>query len=205
MSYSQNEEEKIILDYFKGFVGSFCSLGENDGLTFSNVRALAERGWQGIMIEPDPEAFSRLEKLYLEYKGLYTYNYAIGDRNSKIILQKSNSLLKNGDTGLVSTFKASEMERFKSVVNYTPVEVQMYTWRTAKNRWSIQEFDFVSVDCEGSEMEFLPDMDLTKTQLICLEHNGKDDLKKLYLECTSKYGLDKIIYESPENIIVCRK
>lgn len=202
--YSQNEEEKVILDYFKGYVGTFADLGSNDGITFSNVRALAERGWSGVMIEPDPEAFERLEKLYLEYRGLYTYNYAISDYNGKKILQKSSSLLKNGDTGLVSTFNASEMERFKSVVNYTPIEVQCYTWRTALNRWAIQEFEFISIDCESEELKFLPDMDLTKTELICLEHNGKNDVKNFYLECTSKFGLTKIIYESAENIIISR-
>lgn len=201
MGYSQNSEEQVILDYFKGYVGTFASLGENDGITFSNVRALAERGWSGVMIEPDPEAFSRLEKLYLEYKGLYTYNYAIGDHNGKKILQKSSSLLKNGDTGLVSTFNASEMERFKSVVNYTPIEVQQYTWRTALNRWSIQEFDCISLDVEGSEMQILPDIDLTKTKCVCIEHNGRQDLKLEYEKYLEGF---RLIYTSAENLIYVR-
>lgn len=199
--YSQSNEEQVILDYFKGFVGTFVSLGENDGMTFSNVRALAERGWSGIMIEPDPEAFSRLEKLYLEYKGLYTYNYAIGDHNGKKILQKSSSLLKNGDTGLVSTFNASEMERFKSVVSYTPIEVQYYTWKTALNRWSIQKFDMISMDIEGDELKVLPDMDLSQTKLICIEHNGRQDLKLEYEKYLEGF---KLIYTSAENLIYVR-
>lgn len=201
MSYTQNDEERVILDYFKGYVGAFCSLGENDGVTFSNVRALAERGWSGVMIEPDPEAFARLEKLYLEYKGLYTYNYAIGDHNGKKILQKSSSLLKNGDTGLVSTFNASEMERFKSVVSYTPIEVQYYTWRTALNRWSIQKFDMISMDIEGDEIKVLPDIDLTETKLLCIEHNSRQDLKLAYEKYLEGF---KLIYTSAENLIYVR-
>lgn len=201
MSYTQNDEERVILDYFKGYVGTFCDLGANDGITFSNSRALAERGWKGVLIDADPEAFAKLEKLYLEYKGLYTYNYAISDYNGKKILQKSSSLLKNGDTGLVSTFNASEMERFKSVVSYTPIEVQCYTWRTALNRWAIQEFDMISIDVEGSEMQILPDIDLSKTKLLVIEHNGRHDLKTAY----EKYldGL-KLIYTSAENLIYVR-
>lgn len=201
MSYSQSNEEQVILDYFKGHVGTFASLGENDGLTFSNVRALAERGWSGVMIEPDPEAFARLEKLYLEYKGLYTYNYAIGDHNGKKILQKSSSLLNTGDTGLVSTFNASEMERFKSVVKYTPIEVQYYTWRTALNRWSIQKFDMISMDIEGDELKVLPDIDLTNTKCICIEHNGRQDLKLAYEKYLEGF---KLIYTSAENLIYVR-
>lgn len=201
MSHSQNNEEQVILDYFKGYVGTFVSLGENDGITFSNVRALAERGWQGVMIEPDPEAFERLEKLYIEYRGLYTYNYAISDYNGKKILQKSDSLLKKGDTGLVSTFNASEMERFKSVVKYTPIEVQCYTWRTALNRWAIQEFDVISIDVEGSEMQILPDMDLSKTKLLVIEHNGRQDLKLEYEKYLEGF---RLIYTSSENLIYVR-
>lgn len=201
MSHSQNNEEQVILDYFKGHVGTFASLGENDGVTFSNVRALAERGWSGIMIEPDPEAFKRLETLYLEYRGLYTYNYAISDYNGKKILQKSDSLLKNGDTGLVSTFNASEMERFKSIVKYTPIEVQCYTWRTALNRWAIKEFDVISMDIEGEEMKVLPDIELTKTKLVCIEHNGRQDLKLEYEKYLEGF---KLIYTSAENLIYVR-
>lgn len=201
MSYSQNEEERIILDYFKGHVGTFCSLGENDGITFSNVRALAERGWSGVMVDPDPDAFKKLESLYLEYRGLYTYNYAIGNYNGKKILQKSSSLLKTGDTGLVSTFHPSEMERFKKVVQYKPIEVQIYTWRTALNRWAIRKFDFISMDVEGSEMEILPDMDLSETKLICIEWNGNEELKKEYKKFLKEF---RLIYTSPENLIYGR-
>lgn len=201
MSYSQSNEEQVILDYFKGYVGTFVDLGANDGITFSNTRALAERGWKGVLIDADPDAFAKLEKLYLEYKGLYTYNYAISDYNGKKILQKSSSLLKNGDTGLVSTFNASEMERFKKVVNYTPVEVQCYTWRTALNRWAIQEFDVISIDVEGSEMQILPDIDLTKTKLLVIEYNGRQDLKTEYEKYLEGF---KLIYTSAENLIYCR-
>lgn len=201
MSYTQNDEERVILDYFKGKTGTFCSLGENDGVTFSNVRALAERGWSGVMIEPDPEAFSRLEKLYLEYRGLYTYNYAISDYNGKKILQKSSSLLKNGDTGLVSTFNASEMERFKSVVQYTPIEVQVYTWATARNRWTVRNFDFISMDIEGEELKVIPDIDLSETKMVCIEWNGKPELKKEYEKYLNGF---KLIYTSPENLIYVR-
>jgi len=68
MNYSQSKEQEVILDYFKDHIGTFCSLGENDGITFSNVRALAERGWTGVMIEPDPEAFERLQNRYDGHK-----------------------------------------------------------------------------------------------------------------------------------------
>lgn len=202
--HSQNNEEQIILDYFNGQTGTFIDIGANDGMTFSNTRGLAERGWKGVLVEPSPKAFERLKKLYDGHKGFYIYPYAISDHNGKAMLQESGPLCSAADVGLVSTFHPEEKARFDRTVKYDPVEVKTFRWKTFLNRLTIKEFDMVSADTEGSEMTYLPQMDLTKTKLICIEHNGKEDLKRQYLECTSKYGLDKIIYESPENIIIAR-
>lgn len=202
--YSQNAEEEVILKYFEGKSGTFLSLGENDGTTFSNVRALALRGWKGVMVEPSPKAFDKLKTLYDGHKGFYLYPVAIGGHNGKAMLQESSSLCSPNDIGLVSTFHSNEMDRFKRTVQYTPVEVRVFKWKTFLNRLTIKEFDFVTLDCESSELQFLPDMDLTKTQLICLETNGKAELKNQYLEIIGKFGLNKVIYESGENIIVSR-
>lgn len=202
--YSQSSEEKIILDYFNGQTGSFLDVGANNGVTFSNTRALAERGWKGVLIEPSPKAYAKLKEVYNGHKGFYLYNYALGSHNGKAMLQESGPLCSAADIGLVSTFHSHEMDRFKTTVKYEPVEVKVFKWKTFLNRLTIKEFDFISADCEGSEMDFLPDMDLSYTKLICLEHNGKEELKKQYIEVTSKYGLNKIIYESGENIIISR-
>lgn len=204
MKYSQSNEEEVILKYFEGRTGTFLDIGANDGITFSNTRALAERGWKGVLVEPSPKAFEILEMRYEGHKGFYIYPFAIGSHNGKAMLQESGPLCSPNDIGLVSTFHNHEMDRFKRTVKYSPVEVKVFKWKTFLNRLTIKEFDFISADCEGAEMDFLPDMDLSKTQLICLEHNSKDDLKRAYLEVTSKFGLDKIIYESGENIIISR-
>jgi FkbM family methyltransferase len=204
MKYTQNDEEKYILEYFGSEVGTFLSLGENDGVTFSNVRALALRGWKGVMVEPSPKAYERLKTLYNGHKGFYIYPFAISDFNGKDMLQESGPLCSAADVGLVSTFHASEIERFKRTVTYEPVEVKTFKWKTFLNRLKIKEFTMISIDIESHEMKALPDMDLSKTKLICIEHNGSQEKKKAYLECTSKYGIDKIIYESGENLIIVR-
>ena len=204
MMYSQNKEEEVILNYFNGQTGSFLDIGANDGVTFSNTRALAERGWRGVLIEPSPKAYAKLKSSYKGHKGFYLYNVAIGSHNGKAMLQESGPLCSASDVGLVSTFHYDEMSRFRNTVKYDIVEVKIFRWKTFLNRLTIKEFDFISLDVEGSEMFFLPDMDLSKTKLICLETNGNSDLKNRYIECTSKYGLNKIIYESGENIIISR-
>jgi FkbM family methyltransferase len=202
--HSQNKEEEVILNYFGSRVGTFLSLGENDGVTFSNVRALALRGWKGVMVEPSPKAYERLKTLYNGHKGFYIYPFAISNYNGKAMLQESGPLCSASDVGLVSTFHAAEMDRFKRTVSYDSVEVKTFTWKTFLNRLKIKEFTMISIDIESHEMAVLPDMDLSKTELLVIEHNSSEEKKKAYLECTSKYGMNKIIYESAENLIIVR-
>ena len=49
--YSQNNEEEIILNFFKEKKGIFLDLGAYDGIGLSNTRALAEKGWKGVCVE----------------------------------------------------------------------------------------------------------------------------------------------------------
>jgi|SRR3989304_7319447 len=202
--WSQNLEQDYILEYFGDYIGTFCSIGENDGITFSNVRALAERSWKGVMIECDPLAYARLEALYKGQPNLYTYDYAITGHNGKAILNKSSSLLKTGDIGLVSTFHASEMERFKRVVTYETEEVKCFKWKTALNRWKIKEFSMISIDCEGEDVAILKQINLTTCKLLVIEWNSVESVKKEILDYTSKFGMNKVIYTSGENLLICR-
>lgn len=202
-NFSQNLEQDAILKYFGDFKGTFLSIGENDGETLSNVRALALSGWCGVMVEPSPKAFPRLKKLYdNDKKGcFYLYNFAVGTKNGKEILHDSGELLKTGDVGLVSTFVPAEMDRFKSVLRYEDVEVKVFKWKTLFNRFTLKKFDFINIDAEGYDLAILEQIDVSEVRCICVEFNGHQHLKDSF----SKYleGF-KIIYTSPENLIFAR-
>lgn len=202
-NYSQNQEQKAILDYFGDFKGTFLDLGANDGQTLSNTRALAELGWCGVLVEPAPVAFSKLKSLYDEHKKgcFYVYNVAIGNSNGKAPFYDSGTLLKKGDSSLVSTLEKEETKRFASVTPYTEIEVKVYRWKTFINRLYIKKFDFISIDCEGLDLDILKQMDVSEVRCICIEWNGKDELKKAFVEYLEGF---KIIYTSGENLIFAR-
>src|SRR5215831_14999276 len=66
--FSQYGEQRIILDFFSrcstGF-NSYCvDAGAYDGIVGSNSRALFLNGWRGVVIEPNPRTFARLQTLY---------------------------------------------------------------------------------------------------------------------------------------------
>lgn len=203
--WSQNKEEEYILNYFGDRIGTFIDIGCNNCITFSNTRALALKGWSGVFVDPSEKAIQNCRELYKDYKKqFYVYPVAISSHNGKAILNESGPLINKEDVALVSTFHESEMQRFRRTVNYSQIEVKTFKWKTFLNRLSIKEFTFVSLDVENDELNILPDMDLSKTELICIEHNSSEEKKKQYLYYTSKFGLDKIIYESGENLLIAR-
>lgn len=197
--YSQNNEEQIIKDYFGDFIGTFIDIGANDGITLSNTRALSERGWKGVLLEPSPKAYARLEDNYKNFPGCYTYPFALAHTNGEITLHESSSLINPDDIALVSTTKDHEMDRFKSVCNYTPVQVKCFRWKTFLNRLKIKQFDFISMDIEGAELDVLPQIDLSETKMVIVEWNGKN--KQAFIDLCSGFGL---IGENGENLIFAR-
>ena len=53
--YSQNNEQTYILEAFaEKSDGRFLDIGAYDAKLLSNTRALYERGWSGVMVEPSP-------------------------------------------------------------------------------------------------------------------------------------------------------
>lgn len=202
--HSQNEEEKYILEYFDGHIGTFLDIGCNDCKTFSNTHALALRGWSGVLIDASPKAIVKCKALYEGRRDIHIYQWAISKQfknDGKAILHESGELIHQGDVGLVSTFHQHEMDRFRRSVNYEPVEVRTFKWKTAYNRIPIKKYDFINLDVEGDEMNILPDLDLTDVRLLAIEWNSVPN-NKLHFE---KY-LDgfKLIYTSAENLIYGR-
>lgn len=201
--HSQNREEEAILNYFNGFVGRFCSIGENDGVTLSNVRQLALNGWSGICLEPSPSAYAKLQPLYATDKKVNTYPFAIGDHNGTATLYESGSLLSPADTGLVSSLHAHETERFSRSVSYTAVQVKCYRWKTFINRIRNKHFDFFSIDSEGNDFLIASQIDFSDTRCVCIEWNGHDALRQSFNNIFEPLGM-KIIYTSGENLIYAK-
>ena len=198
--YSQNAEEEIILKYFNGKIGTYISIGENDGVTLSNVRKLSELGWTGINVEPSPNAFKMLVENTKQFKKVKNYNFALGETNGNVKFYDCETHLNKGDHGLLSTMVESEKKRWTKE-KFNEIEVKCFRWKTFLNRLSIKTFDFISMDIEGMEVSLLKQMDLRSTSLVCLEWNSKPEVKVEFDKLMIGF---KIIYTSPENLIYAR-
>jgi FkbM family methyltransferase len=154
-SYSQEGEDMILHRIFadkpRGF---YVDVGAHHPRRFSNTYFFYKRGWCGINIEPNPDAFrlfqsdrardTNLQLGVSNSKGRITYYQfdepALNTFDSEIV----NSRLANTQYKLKSTSEV-DVERLDQVLsNYLPAETQI---------------DFLSIDVEGFDFAVLKSND----------------------------------------------
>ena len=191
--YSQNQEEKYILKHFKDKQGTFLDLGAYDGKELSNTRALIELGWAGCCVEPHPTICAELEKNCLGFDKVFCFEIAIGKANGIFQL--------NANPTYYSTLIDSEMERWKNTdFEFKPIDVEVFDFKTFQSISPYNTYDFISIDCEGLEIDILHQMDLDKLQckMICVEWNGKNFA--IFDEYMKRFNM-RLIHTNPENLI----
>lgn len=205
MNYSQNNEQEIILNYFKDEIGTVLDIGANDGKTLSNSYALIERGWNGLLVEASPKAFERLTCVHcVPDREVQLLNVAIGSKNGNIELNESGSLLGTGDTSLVSSTRQDEVDRWASLsIPFEKIIVPVIDFNTLMQRSIYDKFDFITIDIEGMEPEVVPQIFFTnlQTRMAIIEWNGKN--ADLYDHFLLKHGL-KLIHTNAENRIYAK-
>jgi FkbM family methyltransferase len=197
--FSQNNEDRIIDEFFGSFIGTFLDMGANDGITLSNTYALHRKNWQGTLVEASPMAYKMLLDTYAGNQMYDFIHAAIGTYNGEITLHESGTHLNRGDVSLLSTVVPDEMKRWKKE-SFTEVTVPCVNFTTLLGLTKHKKFDFISIDIEGMELEVLPQMDLVSLgcQLLCVEYNGKEQPK--YDAIVLPQGF-KLIHKNGENLI----
>jgi len=204
MKHSQNNEEEIIINLFKGKKnGTFLDIGANDGVTLSNTFALANNyGWTGTLVEASPKAYARLLKNYeLIDRDIDLQNVAIGKEDGYLEFWESGELLNKGDIALVSSSVPSELKRWESLnMPFEKMTVPMTSFATMLSRTRHTHFDLLSIDIEGMELDVLPQIDFKalKIQVAIIEWNSKD--KKAYNDIMFPQGF-RLVSINPENLI----
>jgi FkbM family methyltransferase len=101
--------------------------------------------------EANPEIFERLKTNLSDYPNQIAYNYAIGDKNEKVVLHVSNNGSQSSSVLELGTHKTQHPEVF-----YThDVEVEMRTLDGFKFPF---EMDFLNMDIQGYELHALKGM-----------------------------------------------
>lgn len=168
--YSQNDEEKYILEALDGTVGRFLDIGAHDGRTLSNTMALAERGWEGVCVEPSPNVFPALLKTHEKRPGIKCVNAPIIPGNEARVMPFYDS---RGD--LVSTTVQDHVVRWESgsEVRFREFLVMGMPLRALLATVGM-DFQFLNLDVESANLELfldLPEQLMRNLKCICVEHD----------------------------------
>lgn len=197
MKYSQNDEQLYIEDYFKEQkTGKFIDIGAYDVFRFSNVRALYEKGWKGILVEPAPQNYKAIADHYIIDKEIKVLNVAVGEENGEIDFYDSN-----GDA--IGTSDESHMKKWEAGgVNYTKIKVPQVSVVDFCNE-HCKDVDFLNIDTEATNMTVfrnIPDWVWEQVKMLCIEHdNGQAEIE----EKLSDFGFSAL-YINGENIILAK-
>lgn len=167
--YSQNDEEKYILEFFGDRVGRFIDIGACDGGFVSNTLALVERGWSGVLVEPSPYAFRGLVNRHGGNTKLSLVNCAIGFNVGLVNFRDSDSVLgySTTETANYERWKTFAGLKYSIYVPSLPVEYLL-------DRFP-EPIDFLSIDTEGTSVELFLSFPLDRVypDMICVEHDGR--------------------------------
>lgn len=208
--YSQGKEQKHIVEFFKDQqIGHVLDIGANDGKTFSNSLRLIELGWLAVLVEPSPACVAKLNVLHSGNDNVIIAQVAISHTTGKAIFHESGALLvpeivDKSNVSLVSTLIESEKDRWDSLnMQWNEYSVITKSWADFKKDYPFV-YDFISIDAEGMDMEILKQIDLTDVKLLCIEFNSIEAVRLEILEYTAKFGMNSVIYQSGENLLICR-
>ena len=179
--YSQIGQDKWVLEtVFPGVRdGFFLDVGSADGTSLSNSRALEERGWRGICIDPFPKNMQGRTCQMLK-------EVVFSATGKRVTFQAS------GDVGGV----ADTLGRLKGQAMGSPsVELTTVTLADILERTKAPAFiHFVSLDIEGAELEALKGFpfDRYKIGALAVEHNEEEPKRSEIEALMTGHGYRKV-------------
>lgn len=178
---SYSLQDLIAYLYFNGKkTGFYIDVGAFDGVAISNTYALEELGWDGICIEPLPEAFAELEK----NRRCFKYNVALSNSRATGVgfLKVSDSPGLSGlETHMPDRIRGG-LEKDGRVIEHILVDTVTFD-DVMENHPEMTSIDFLSIDVEGAELIVLDTIDFGRYrfELITIENNPGGAVLREYM------------------------
>ena len=178
-SYGQFNEDEFILSQFQQSVGFAIEVGGADGLNGSPTKCLEDKGWKTLLIEPNPHLFTEAKR-----NRPYVFNCAAGEVCEDNVgmtiytLSGGNETAVSGlnpDAKLIEQHQHLIQDQRLELVNKRTLNVLIYEWEKVLAE-NIENVDFISIDTEGTELDVMKGLNLSKYQpkIIALENNFED-------------------------------
>lgn len=188
---SQLLQDKWVIMMTKGKQkGVFMEIGSTDGVELNNTFCLEKMfSWSGICVEPNPDFFKKL----CTNRSAVTLPYAFYKRSGEVL-----EFINHDVYGTIAEFCSTDRhgpkrKKFLSengtikVITASPEDIlELYEFP--------ENFDFLSLDVEGAELDVLKSFNLSKwyPALACIEHNYVAKRRLAIFQFLSSYGYQRI-------------
>lgn len=153
--------------------GYFVEVGANDGVTLSNTYFLEQRGWNGIVAEPNPDLSDKLRHSRTCFVSTDAV-YKESGYDLNLAISHTSELSRLSDSGIPDSHR-------RSIVKTTKVRsISLADLLSQAN--APYEIDYLSIDTEGSEPDILEAFDFSSRNIrtITVEHNYTNARERLH-------------------------
>jgi len=179
--YSQIGQDKWVLEtVFPGVTdGFFLDVGSAEGTHLSNTKALEERGWTGICIDPFP--------LKMEGRTCRMLKEVVFSESGKQVSFKASAAL-GGIVDTLGTWKDKANEA--PTVQFTTTTLRDIVATNHAPRF----IHFMSLDIEGAELEALKafPFDTHRMGALAVEHNYEEPKRTQIEELMKSHGYERV-------------
>ncbi len=151
----------------QGGVPTFVQVGANDGKSGDPLHKVIRRGsLRGLLVEPQPEPFDRLQKNYSGVPGLQFENSAVAEVEGPIEMVTATDRTTIGSTTPDRTILHLHQGEIRKVT------VTGRPFPAILARHGIERFDLLQIDTEGFDYQVLRQVDLARrgVQIVNMEY-----------------------------------
>ena len=159
--------------------GYFLDVGSGHGTIGSNTKALEERGWTGICVDPFP--------IHMDGRNCLMIKEVVSSESGKTVKFHTHS----GLGGIADTLGKWKDEASKSPA----VELTTVTLAEILERAKAPTFiHFLSLDIEGAELDALRGIGLDKYRFgaMAIEHNEEEPKRTDIINYLRQYGYERV-------------
>jgi FkbM family methyltransferase len=184
-SFSQHGQDAFVYKAFfqdREGKGNFVDVGAYDGVTFSNSLFFERHlGWQGICIEPLPDAFAKLR----QSRTAVCLNCAVSDRDGTgVFVDVDMPNYGKMYSGLRSEYDPRHVNILqRHATGGRLINVPTRRLPDILDENGMRQVDYMSIDTEGGELKILKSIDLGRynVRVISVENNYNDPAIRNYL------------------------
>jgi FkbM family methyltransferase len=173
--------------------GFFVEFGASDGIEFSNTLVLEKLyNWSGILVEPNRSK----HKLLSENREVIIDTRAVWTESGQMIDFLEVSV--GGLSGLTTSLRSVNSHKKRKNLGAVTYKVETVSLNDLLYSYNCPpEFDFLSLDTEGSELKILKKLNFQffRPKVICIEFYGNQEAR-LIIQFMVNLGYKRVIFSA---------